>query len=91
MSVLVKETAGERLLNCDLDSMADHDLQVLFAAVARRYAGRFAETQLPACAPGDTISATEAMLAVTGLLRAADVQLFELGLWQTFSGIRSGH
>jgi hypothetical protein len=91
MSTVVVEPAAERLAGRDVETMTDHDLQVLLTAVARRYAARFAETQLPACPAGDAISATEAMLAATGLLRAADVQLFELGLWQTFSGIRSGH
>lgn len=91
MSTAVVESAVERPVGHDVETMTDHELQVLFMAVARRYAVRFAETQLPACPAGGAISATEAMLATTGLLRAADVQLFELGLWQTFSGIRSGH
>jgi proline racemase len=90
MAASVLRAAAERLKSDSAEAICDEELQILFAAAARCYAARFADSRLSACPAGAGISATEAMLAATGLLRAADVQLFELGLWQTFSGIRSG-
>jgi hypothetical protein len=56
----------------------------------RRYSARAAEVRLDAFPQSSGVTATDVMLTVTGMLRAVDVQLFELGIWQTFSGARSG-
>ena len=36
--------------------------------------------------PEAGVTATHAMLAVTAILKAVNVQLFELGMWQSWSG-----
>jgi hypothetical protein len=43
------------------------------------------EPKLPAFAP-DAVTATEAMIAVTAILKAVNLQVFELGMWQSFNG-----
>jgi len=53
----------------------------------RMFAGRAAERDgaLPAFGPGDA-TATEVMVTVTAMMKAVNVQLFELGMWQAWSG-----
>jgi hypothetical protein len=43
------------------------------------------ESKLAAFAP-DAVTATEAMIAVSAILKAVNVQVFELGMWQSFNG-----
>jgi hypothetical protein len=72
----------------NLAGLQDADLQVLLAAVIREYAER-AETRdepLPALPPESAVTATEAMLAVSAILKAVNIQVFELGMWQSWSG-----
>jgi len=44
------------------------------------------EAALAAFPPGAGITATQAMVAITAILKAVNVQLFELGMWQAWSG-----
>jgi hypothetical protein len=69
-------------------TLADEDLQALLAAAVRIYADRMEERDepLPAFPPGESITATQAMVAVTAILKGVNVQLFELGMWQAWSG-----
>ena len=41
--------------------------------------------KLAAFAP-DAVTATEALIAVSAILKAVNVQVFELGMWQSFNG-----
>ena len=69
--------------------IADADLQALMGAVVRRYAARLSEgADLRAFAPDAGVTATDAMVVTTAVLRAVNVQLFELGMWQAWSGRR---
>lgn len=67
----------------------DEGLQQLFTAAVTLYAHKFdaGQRMLPLHKPND-ISATAIMIAATGLLRSADLELFELGMWQSWSGTR---
>jgi hypothetical protein len=69
-------------------ALSDSDVQALFAAAVRIYAERAEARDEPLAAfPADAgITATHAMLAVTAMLKAVNVQLFELGMWQAWSG-----
>jgi hypothetical protein len=72
----------------ELDALTDGDVLALLAAAVRAYAER-AESRdaaLPAFPPGAGITATHAMVATTAILKAVNVQLFELGMWQAWSG-----
>lgn len=69
--------------------IADSDLQALMGAVVKRYAERLSEgADLRAFALDAGVTATDAMVVTTAVLRAVNVQLFELGMWQAWSGRR---
>jgi mannose/cellobiose epimerase-like protein (N-acyl-D-glucosamine 2-epimerase family) len=66
----------------------DADVQAMLAKAVRLYAEHAAqhEQPLPAFPADAQITATEAMLAVSAILKAVNVQVFELGMWQAWSG-----
>jgi len=66
---------------------SDADIQAMLANAVRLFAERAAERdgQLPAFAP-DAATATEVMVTVTAMLKAVNLQVFELGMWQAWSG-----
>ncbi len=71
----------------DPDRIPDPELRALIANVVRLYAAKAEygmRTPLPPGAGGLTV--TEVMLAVTDLLHALNVQVFELSMWQAMSG-----
>jgi len=72
----------------DAGAIDDGDVQALLAAAVRIYAERAEARDEPLAAfPSDAgITATHAMLAVTAILKAVNVQVFELGMWQAWSG-----
>jgi hypothetical protein len=66
----------------------DAEIQAMLATAVRLYAQRAAECEggaLPAFAP-DAATATEVMVTVTAMLKAVNLQVFELGMWQAWSG-----
>ena len=66
---------------------SDTEIQGVLAQAVRLYAERSAERDgaLPAFAP-DAATATEVMVTVTAMLKAVNLQVFELGMWQAWSG-----
>jgi hypothetical protein len=66
---------------------SDAEVQDMLANAVRLYAERATERDaaLPAFA-ADAVSATEVMVTVTAMLKAVNVQVFELGMWQAWSG-----
>jgi hypothetical protein len=66
---------------------SDAEIQDMLAKAVRIYAERVAERDgnLPAFAP-DAATATEVMVTVTAMLKAVNLQVFELGMWQAWSG-----
>jgi hypothetical protein len=71
----------------DPDRIPDVELRALMANLVRLYAAKAENgmrTPLPPAAGGVTV--TETMIAVTDLLHAVNVQLFELSMWQAMSG-----
>jgi hypothetical protein len=69
------------------EGLSDSDIQSNLAKAIRLYAERVTERDgaLPAF-PSDAVTATEVMVTVTAMLRAVNLQLFELGMWQAWSG-----
>jgi hypothetical protein len=65
----------------------DTDIQSMLAKAVRLYAERAGEQDgaLPAFA-SDAATATEVMVTVTAMLKAVNLQVFELGMWQAWSG-----
>jgi hypothetical protein len=73
-------------MSLQLDMIArpsDADVQGMLAKAVRLYAER--DGALPAFAP-DAATATEVMVTVTAMLKAVNLQVFELGMWQAWSG-----
>jgi hypothetical protein len=71
----------------DPDRIPDAELRGLIASVVRLYAAKAdngMRTPLPP--DGGAVTVTETMLAVTDLLHALNVQVFELSMWQAMSG-----
>ncbi|HVR57912.1 MAG TPA: hypothetical protein VMT72_13945 [Pseudolabrys sp.] len=66
---------------------SDSDIQSMLAKAVRLYAERAGEQEgaLPAFA-SDAATATEVMVTVTAMLKAVNLQVFELGMWQAWSG-----
>ena len=66
---------------------SDAEIQEMLASAVRLYAERAAERDgtLPAFA-SDAATATDVMVTVTAMLKAVNLQVFELGMWQAWSG-----
>jgi hypothetical protein len=69
-----------------LDLVSAAALQALIAAACRVYSARSEAGEQFTPVPKHSISATDVMLTASGLLRAADLAVFELGMWQSWTG-----
>jgi hypothetical protein len=69
------------------EALSPEALQALMAALCKTYSARIesGERILP-LAGRTAISATDAMHTASGLLKGADLQVFELGMWQSWTG-----
>lgn len=69
----------------DGGDLSECNIQQILTAAVQLYAAKVnADGAFPAVSRG-TITATDAMIATTALLEAANVQVFELGLWQSWA------
>ncbi|HEY7998638.1 MAG TPA: hypothetical protein VIE87_07450 [Pseudolabrys sp.] len=73
---------------CTARQPGDAEIQTLLAQAVRSYAARAAESDeaLPAFSADAQITATEVMVTVTAMLKAVNLHVFELGMWQAWSG-----
>ena len=69
-----------------LDLLSADALQALIAAACRSYAARRQAGEEFTPVAKSTVSATDVMITASGLLKAADLSTFELGMWQGFTG-----
>jgi len=69
------------------DRVVDAELRALIANALRLYAVK-AENGMrtPLPADGGGVTVTDTMIAVTDLLHAMNVQVFELSMWQAMTG-----
>jgi hypothetical protein len=73
----------------DAQGLTLESLQALVAAVCEFYAADVQQRQ--AITPLNTVgaaSATAVLMTATALLRGANLELFELGMWQSWSGMK---
>ncbi len=63
-------------------------LQKLFAAIVKAYAQKFEAGERFSPTGEADVSATAILIATTGLLKGANLEIFELGMWQSWSGTR---
>jgi hypothetical protein len=80
----------ERLVaNGAIDGLPDPTLQQLFKACVQLYSRKVdAGRRFTPCGDTRDISATSIMVTASGLLKGANLELFELGMWQSFSSTR---
>jgi hypothetical protein len=69
------------------DALSTEALQALMAAACKTYAAQIeaGEQLLPLPERGGA-TATEVMITASGLLKAANLAVFELGMWQSWTG-----
>lgn len=73
------------------DTISDEALARLLAAAVRLYAVRNERGigTSPFGPDGHGVTATDVMVATTAMLQTLDLQLFELGMWQAWTGGRA--
>ena len=69
-----------------LNVVAAEALQAVMAAACRLYTARREAGEQFMPVAENSISATDVMVTASGLLRAADLAAFELGMWQGWTG-----
>jgi hypothetical protein len=69
-----------------LDMVSAEALQKLIAAACRVYTARVEAGEPIMPVSRNSISATDVMVTASGLLKAADLAVFELGMWQSWTG-----
>ena len=66
---------------------SDAEIQALLSKAVRLYAERAQERDGGLAAfLADAATATDVMVTVTAMLKAVNLQVFELGMWQAWSG-----
>lgn len=72
----------------DLASLSAEPLQKLMAAAVKAYAAKreAGETFLPLNAATGRVTPTDIMVTSSQLLRSGNLQVFELGMWQSWTG-----
>jgi hypothetical protein len=75
------------LAQSDASGVPEEAIQRGLTALVKLYAARWeAGARFAPVLPNDGVSATAALILVTALLQAVHVELFELGMWQAWSG-----
>jgi len=70
-----------------IDMLSPPALQALMAAACKAYAAQVeAGKPMAALAQRTTVTPTEVIVTASGLLRAANLAVFELGMWQSWTG-----
>jgi hypothetical protein len=67
----------------------DDTMRCLMAVLVRLYAAKFDEGQRPALLDADgDVNATAVLVTTSALMKASNLEIFELGMWQSWSGTR---
>ncbi len=83
------------MLNCAVDSetvgaLPVDEVQHLFAATIRTFSALRQAAEADAkpgpFPPAAQVTATDASIAALAILRACEIEVFELGLWQSMAG-----
>ena len=69
------------------DALSVEAMQALMGALCRVYAAQVESgAKFTPIAEGQVVSPTGVMVTASGLLRAANLAVFELGMWQSWTG-----
>lgn len=70
-----------------LDALQPHAMQALMAALCKIYSAQDESGErYPVLSGRGAVTGTDVMIVCGALLRAVDLQVFELGMWQSWSG-----
>jgi hypothetical protein len=70
-------------------SVPDETMRRLMAVLISLYAAKVDEGQRPALLDADgDVSATAVLVTTSALMKASNLEIFELGMWQSWSGTR---
>jgi hypothetical protein len=70
-------------------AVPDETLRHLMAALVKVYAAKFDEGQRPVLLDAESdVSATAILVTTSALMKASNLEIFELGMWQSWSGTR---
>lgn len=76
----------KKLADGELDALQPHAQQALIAALCKLYAANSeAGQRYPILGQRSAVTATDVMIMCGALLKAVDLQVFELGMWQSWS------
>src|ERR1700750_1564094 len=77
----------ERAFQKSDDAISEDAMQALMGALCRVYAAQGANgKQYTPIPEGQVVSPTGVMVTASGLLKAANLAVFELGMWQSWTG-----
>jgi hypothetical protein len=69
------------------DVLSEAAVQALMAAACRSYSARIeAGGSFPPLSGRSRVTSTDVMVTASGLLKAANLAVFELGMWQSWTG-----
>jgi hypothetical protein len=69
------------------DVLTPDAIQALMAAACRSYSAQIeASGHFPLLAARSRVTSTDVMVTASGLLKAANLAVFELGMWQSWTG-----
>jgi hypothetical protein len=89
LSTEAKKLAGdiERAFAKSDDALSVEAMQALMGALCRVYSAQVESgAKFTPIAEGQVVSPTAVMVTASGLLRAANLAVFELGMWQSWTG-----
>ena len=70
-------------------ALPDETMRHLMAALVKVYAAKFDEGQRPVLLDAESdVSATAVLVTASALMKASNLEIFELGMWQSWSGTR---
>jgi|SRR5688572_27829194 hypothetical protein len=77
----------ERAFKKSDDAISEQAMQALMGALCRVYSAQVENgAKYTPIAEGQVVSPTGVMVTASGLLRAANLAVFELGMWQSWTG-----
>jgi hypothetical protein len=77
----------ERAFRQSDDAISQEAMQALMGALCRVYSSQVENgAKYTPIAEGQAVSPTSVMVTASGLLRAANLAVFELGMWQSWTG-----
>ena len=77
----------ERAFKKSDDAISEEAVQALMGALCRIYSAQVENgAKYTPIAEGQVVSPTAVMVTASGILRAANLAVFELGMWQSWTG-----